>query len=146
MDIHPLPNNLKITDDKNEMDLDTVHRFLRHTYWSKDIPKHVVKKAIENSLAVALLLDDELIGFGRAITDYATFAYLADIYVADEHRGKGYSKLIVSTLFEKCGSSDLRRMLLATADAHGLYRQFGFTDLAQPASFLEIHQANIYQR
>ncbi|MCL6242882.1 GNAT family N-acetyltransferase [Acinetobacter amyesii] len=146
MDIHPLPNNLKITDDKNEMDLDTVHRFLSHTYWSKNIPKHVVKKAIENSLAVALLLDDEIIGFGRAITDYATFAYLADIYVADAHRGKDYSKLIVSTLFEKCGSADLRRMLLATADAHGLYRQFGFTDLAQPASFLEIHQANIYQR
>lgn len=139
-------NHLRITDNKDEIDLDTVHGFLSNTYWSKDIPKAVVEKAIQHSLTVGLLLNDQLIGFGRAITDYATFAYLADIYVSADHRGQGYSKMILNALFEKSGSDQLRRMLLATADAHGLYRQFGFTDLAKPESFLEINRPNIYQK
>lgn len=146
MSIQKLSNNLRITDNKHEIDVDTVHGFLSTSYWSKEIPKAVVEKAMQNSLAVGLLLDDQLIGFGRAITDYATFAYLADIYIASEHRGQGYAKIILNTLFEKTNSAQLRRMLLATADAHGLYRQFGFTDLAQPASFLEINRPHIYQK
>lgn len=138
--------NIRITDDKNEIDLDTVHQFLTTTYWSKDIPKEVVQKAIKHSLSVGLLLDDQLIGFGRAITDYATFAYLADIYVGAEFRGKGYSKIIIKALLDKSGSEELRRILLATADAHGLYRKFDFTNLAKPESFLEINRPKIYQQ
>lgn len=138
--------NIRITDDKNEIDLDTVHQFLTTTYWSKDIPKEVVQKAIKHSLSVGLLLDDQLIGFGRAITDYATFAYLADIYVGAEFRGKGYSKIIIKALLDKSGSEELRRILLATADAHGLYRKFDFTNLAKLESFLEINRPKIYQQ
>ncbi|MFD1437043.1 GNAT family N-acetyltransferase [Acinetobacter terrae] len=138
--------NIRITDDKNEIDLDTVHQFLTTTYWSKDIPKEVVQKAIKHSLSVGLLLDDQLIGFGRAITDYATFAYLADIYVGAEFRGKGYSKIIIKALLDKSGSEELRRILLATADAHGLYRKFDFTNLAKPENFLEINRPKIYQQ
>lgn len=137
--------NIRITDDKNEIDLDTVHQFLTTTYWSKDIPKYVVQKAIENSLSIGLLQDDQLIGFGRAVTDYATFAYLADIYVKPEFRGKGYSKIIVKALLDKSGSEHLRRILLATSDAHGLYRKFNFTNLARPEDFLEINRPKIYQ-
>ena len=84
--------------------------------------------------------------FNEAITDYATFAYLADIYVEDQFRGKGYSKIIVKALLDKSGSQELRRVLLATADAHGLYRKFDFTNLAQPETFLEINRPNIYQQ
>ena len=138
--------NVKITDDKSQIDLDTVHEFLKTTYWSPDIPKEVVQKAIENSLCVGLLLNNQLIGFGRSVTDYATFAYLADIYVKPEFRGRGYSKIIVQALLDKSGSENLRRILLATADAHGLYRKFDFKDLAKPESFLEINRPNIYQQ
>lgn len=137
--------NIRITDDKNEIDLDIVHDFLRTTYWSKDIPKEVVQKAVEHSLSVGLLRENQLIGFGRAITDHATFAYLADIYVKEEFRGKGYSKIIVRALLDKSGSEHLRRILLATADAHGLYQKFNFTELARPEDFLEINRPQIYQ-
>lgn len=138
--------NIRITNDKNELDLDTVHQFLTTTYWSKDIPKHVVKKSIENSLTVGMLSDGQLIGFGRAITDYATFAYLADIYVKPEFRGNGYSKIIVKALLDQSGAEHLRRILLATSDAHGLYRKFDFKNLARPEDFLEINRPKIYQQ
>ncbi len=138
--------NIRITDDKSQIDIDTVHQFLKTTYWSKDIPKEVVQKAIENSLSVGLLFADQLIGFGRSITDYATFAYIADIYVKPEYRGKGYSKMIVQALLDKSGSEDLRRILLATSDAHGLYRKFDFKNLGKPEDFLEINRPTIYQQ
>ena len=138
--------NIRVTDDKNQIDLDTVHQFLKTTYWSKDIPKEIVQKAIDNSLSVGLLLEDQLIGFGRSITDYATFAYIADIYVKSEYRGRGYSKMIVQALLDKSGSEDLRRILLATSDAHGLYRKFDFKNLGKPQDFLEINRPTIYQQ
>ena len=143
---HSVIENIRITDDKNQIDLDKVHQFLKTTYWSKDIPKEVVQKVIENSLTVGLLLEDQLIGFGRSITDYATFAYIADIYVKPEFRGKGYSKMIVQALLDKSGSEDLRRILLATSDAHGLYRKFDFKNLGKPENFLEINRPTIYQQ
>lgn len=138
-------DEIRITLNKNEMDINVVHQFLRNTYWSKGIPKTVVQSAIENSLCVGLMRNDQIIGFGRAITDYATFAYLADIYVEAPFRGKGYSELIVNALLDQCDSKGLRRILLATADAHGLYRKFGFANLAKPENFMEINQPNIYQ-
>lgn len=138
--------NIRVTDDKNEMNVDVIHEFLKITYWSKDIPKAVVQKAIENSLAVGLLLEDELIGFGRSITDYATFAYIADIYVKPEFRGNGYSKIIVKSLLDKSDSENLRRILLATSDAHGLYRKFDFENLGKPQDFLEINRSGMYQQ
>ncbi|CAM4281410.1 hypothetical protein F901_03514 [Acinetobacter dispersus] len=139
-------DEIRITLNKNEMDINAVHQFLRNTYWSKGIPKTVVQSAIENSLCVGLMRNDQIIGFGRAITDYATFAYLADIYVEAPFRGKGYSELIVNALLDQCDSKGLRRILLATADAHGLYRKFGFANLAKPENFMEINQPNIYQK
>lgn len=139
-------DEIRITLNKNEMDINVVHQFLRNTYWSKGIPKTVVQSAIENSLCVGLMRNDQIIGFGRAITDYATFAYLADIYVEAPFRGKGYSELIINALLDQCDSKGLRRILLATADAHGLYRKFGFANLAKPENFMEINQPNIYQK
>ena len=142
---YPVIEN-RITDNKNEIDLDKVHHFLKTTYWSKDIPKEVVQKALRNSLVGGWLAEDQLIGFGRPITDYATFAYLAVIYVKPEFRGKGYSKVIIKALLDKSGSEILRRILLATADAHGLYRKFDFKDLGKPEDFLEINKPQIYQQ
>ncbi|QHH96357.1 GNAT family N-acetyltransferase [Acinetobacter dispersus] len=139
-------DEIRITLNKNEMDINVVHQFLRNTYWSKGIPKTAVQSAIENSLCVGLMRNNQIIGFGRAITDYATFAYLADIFVEAPFRGKGYSELIVNALLDQCDSKGLRRILLATADAHGLYRKFGFTYLAKPENFMEINQPNIYQK
>ncbi|ESK36261.1 hypothetical protein P256_02568 [Acinetobacter nectaris CIP 110549] len=142
---HQISKNLRVTDEKSEIDLDIVHQFLKTTYWSKDIPKEVVQKAIENSLSIGLLLENQLIGFGRSITDYATFAYIADIYIKPEFRGKGYSKIIVKALLDRSGSEKLRRVLLATSDAHGLYRKFDFQNLGKPEDFLEINKPKIYQ-
>lgn len=94
-------DDIRITLDKNEIDLNIVHQFLKTAYWSKDIPKSVLEKAFDNSLCVGLIRNNQIIGFSRAITDYATFAYLADIYVVTQFRGKGYAKLIVKALLDK---------------------------------------------
>lgn len=136
--------HIKITHDHTEIDVDFVHQFLTNSYWSKGISKSIVQKSIENSLVVALILEGQLVGFGRLITDYATFAYMADVFVIPEFRALGLSKLIVKNLLNKVESNSLRRVLLATSDAHGVYRPFGFKDLAQPNNFLEINQPHLY--
>jgi N-acetylglutamate synthase-like GNAT family acetyltransferase len=140
-----LVDQIKITFDKDQIDLNQVHTFLKESYWSKNISKDTVQKAIENSLAIALKLDHQLVGFGRLITDYATFAYLADVFVIEQYRGLGLSKTIVQQLLDHVESQNLRRILLATRDAHELYRKFGFKDLSVPSSFLEINRPNIYK-
>lgn len=136
--------NIKITFEKDQIDVDQVHDFLKDAYWSKNIPKFTVQKAIDHSLVVGLIAEQQLIGFGRLITDYATFAYLADVFVLEKYRGLGLSKIIVQQLLDRVQSKKLRRILLATNDAHGLYRQFGFQDLSKPSTFLEINQPNLY--
>lgn len=136
----------KIKYGSENMDMYAVHKFLnQESYWAKGIPLETVRTALQNSFCAGIFLIDRQVAFARLITDYATFAYLADVYVLDEYRGKGLSKILVSYILTQDFATGLRRILLATADAHSLYEQFGFTPPADPATLMEIKRNNIYQ-
>lgn len=140
-----------ITTDKNKLDIDAIHQYLSRSYWAENVPKEVVLKAVENSLCFGVLLCDEKgnenqVGFARLITDKATFAYLADVYILEEHRGKGLSKRLMSTIIEHPQLQGLRRMMLATRDAHSLYEQYGFTPLTDPTMFMQLWTPDIYHQ
>jgi GNAT superfamily N-acetyltransferase len=136
----------EFTFDKARFDVEAIHRFLTQSYWSPGIPRAVVERAISNSLCLGVLLEGEQIAFARVITDKATFAYLADVYVLPEHRGKGLSLRLMEQIMEHPDLQGLRRMLLATRDAHTLYEKFGFKPLSAPQSVMELHRPNIYSR
>ena len=126
-----------ITTDKRRLDLSAIHAFLSQTYWSPGVPIAVVEKAIENSLTFGIFCGREQVGFARVVTDKATFAYLADVYVLEAHRGKGLSKRLIAEIQAHEELQGLRRFLLATKDAHGLYAQFGFKKFANPTRMME---------
>jgi N-acetylglutamate synthase-like GNAT family acetyltransferase len=139
----------RITDNKNEMDIEAIHDYLSRSYWAKNVPKSVVTKAVENSLCFAVLVIDtngneKQVGFARLITDSATFAYLADVYILEEHRGKGLSKQLMTAVIEHPQLQGLRRMMLATRDAHGLYEQYGFTALTDQKMFMQLWTPDVY--
>ena len=116
-----------ISTDRARLDLDAIHRFLStEAYWSPGVAREVVERSIEHSLPFGVYLGDEQVGFARVVTDKATFAWLADVYIESPHRGKGLSKRLVATILEHPELRGLRRWLLGTADAHGLYRRYGF--------------------
>jgi GNAT superfamily N-acetyltransferase len=134
----------EITSDKSCLDIGAIHSFLSQTYWSAGIPREVVERAIANSLCFGAMSDGEQVGFARVVTDKATFAYLADVYVLPEHRGKGLSRRLMEEIIRHRDLQGLRRMLLATRDAHGLYVKFGFKPLAAPDRIMELHDPNVY--
>lgn len=127
------------------MDIDTIHGYLRQSYWSPDIPRRVVERAIGGSICFGIFDQAKQIGFARVVTDKATFAYLADVFILESHRGKGLSKQLMKIILEHPDLQGLRRFLLATRDAHGLYRKFDFTELGNPARFMERHRPNPYR-
>ncbi len=135
-----------VSSDKSKLDIDVIHSFLTDSYWSKGIPRSVVEKSIENSLCFGAYHGDEQVGFARVISDHATFAYLADVFVLEEHRGRGLSKMMMSAVVKHSALQGLRRFILATRDAHGLYAQFGFTKVTHPERWMEIHDPEIYSR
>ncbi len=134
----------EISTDRGRLDLEMIHRFLTNSYWARNIPRSLVEKAINNSLCFGAYHADAQVGFGRVITDYATFAYLADVFVLPEHRGRGVGRLLIKAMVEHRELSGLRRWLLATKDAHGLYQKFGFSSLTEPSHFLTIHHPAVY--
>jgi GNAT superfamily N-acetyltransferase len=134
----------EITLDRARIDVAAAHAFLSTSYWSPGVPIAVVRKAIENSVCVAALSDGKQVGLARAVTDRATFAYLADVYVLDEHRGRGLSRRMVQELLAHPDLQGLRRILLVTRDAHGIYEKFGFKPLANPARMMELHNPDVY--
>ena len=137
-------------DDPGRLDLDVVHGFLRTAYWSPGIPRDIVVRAVANSLSLGVYVGDDgrggaggrgaQVGFARAVTDRATFAWIADVFVLPEYRGHGLGRFVVSTLLAHPDLQGLRRMLLATADAHELYRSYGFEDLDDPSRFLGVRR------
>lgn len=135
-----------ITDRQEDLDIETIHDFLRDSYWAKGIPRSIVKKAVNNSLCFGLYHNSKQVGFGRVVTDRATFAYLADVFVVPIYRGRGLGKWLVSCVLAHPELQALRRWLLATLDAHGLYEQNGFSALRKPERFMEINDPDIYQR
>ena len=135
----------KISSQREDMDLSTIHGYLSQSYWAKNIPLNTMETAINNSLCFGVFTDSgKQISFARMITDTATFAYLSDVFVLEEHRGKGISKWLMQEILAHPQLQGIRRMALATSDAHGLYQQFGFKALGSPASFMELHQPDVY--
>jgi GNAT superfamily N-acetyltransferase len=136
----------RISDQAADLDLDTVHAFLVTSYWARGIPRETVERSIRHSLPFGLFHGTRQIGFARAVTDRATFAYLADVFVAENERGRGLGAWLVETVLAHPELKGLRRWLLATRDAHALYRRFGFGAVANPAIFMTIHDPDIYTR
>jgi GNAT superfamily N-acetyltransferase len=136
----------EISTDPARLDIATIHAFLARTYWSPEIPHDVVERAIAGSLNVGAYEGPVQVGFIRVVTDRATFAYLCDVFVLERWRGRGVSKLMMECVMSHPELQNLRRWMLATADAHGLYRQFGFESLARPERMMEITVPDIYQR
>ena len=132
------------------MDIDFIHGYLTTSYWAAGITKEIVLRSIQGSLCFGVFKNDsgspkKQVGFARMVTDQATFAYLADVFIDEDFRGKGLSKWLMEFILSHPGLQGLRRMLLATRDAHGLYAQFGFSELNNPERWMQIHQPDIYK-
>ena len=134
-----------VTTDRDRLDRDVIVRFLSSSYWAENIPRGIVDKSIDNSLCFGLLEDNRQIGFARVVTDGATFAYLADVFVLSEQRGAGLGKWLIECVISHPDLQGLRRWLLGTRDAHGLYRQFGFAPLKRPEFVMEIIDPDVYR-
>jgi GNAT superfamily N-acetyltransferase len=134
----------EITTDASRIDLNAVHQFLARSYWAAGIPLAIVERSIKNSLCFGIYKDTRQVGFARVITDRATFAYLGDVFVLPEHRGQGLAKWMMECIVAHPDLQGLRRWSLLTRDAHGLYRQFGFTELKSPERWMERHHPEIY--
>jgi GNAT superfamily N-acetyltransferase len=133
-----------ISTDKERIDLDVVHNFLTESYWAKGISREVVARSIENSLCFGVYGEGKQIGFARVISDYATFAYIGDVFVLDSNRGHGLGKWLMECIMAHPRLQGLRRWSLVTADAHGLYTQSGFTPLKAPEKYMERHDPAVY--
>lgn len=128
------------------MDFEVIHGFISNSYWAQGIPKALLRTALSNSLCFGVFdKDNQQVAFGRLITDKATFAYLADVFVLGSHRGLGLSKLMMAAIMEHPELQGLRRIMLATRDAHGLYAQFGFKAVDTPETLMQIRLENPYQ-
>jgi GNAT superfamily N-acetyltransferase len=129
-----------ISTDKSKLDLLVIHHYLSvESYWAQHITFDIVQRSIENSFCFGIYKENKLIGFARLITDYAAFAYLADVFVLPEYRGKGLSKWLMAFMLANPEMQGLRRWLLTTKDAHGLYKQFGFIVHDKPERVMYIN-------
>ena len=138
--------NYVLSDDRSRVDLKVVHGFLRTAYWSEEIPIEIVEASIANSLCFGIYLEQSQVAFARVVTDYATFAYLADVFVLPEYRGLGLSKWMMSGIMGHKGLKNVRRFMLMTRDAQGLYKQFGFAPLTEPERVMEISEVDFYKK
>jgi GNAT superfamily N-acetyltransferase len=134
-----------ISTDKGKLQVAVIHQYLSaESYWAKNIPLAVVQKSIDNSFCFGMYVKGEQIGFARVVTDHATFAYLADVFILEAHRGKGLSKQLMTFIFSHPDLQDLRRFCLGTRDAHSLYTRFGFKLIQKPEFWMEIKHDNFY--
>lgn len=141
-----MKTNYRISSHREEMDFDAIHSYISKTYWAEDIPIETFRKALENSLCFGVFtVENKQIGFARMITDHATFAYLADVFIDEAHRGKGLSKWLMEEIHSDSSMQGLRRILLATRDAHGLYEKFGYTELNDSSTFMQKWNPNVYK-
>jgi len=139
--------NALVSTDRGRLDVNLIYEFLsKRSYWAEGVPRDVVERAIENSLCFGLFEGGSQVGFARAITDYATFAYLADVFVLESHRGRGLSKFLMECIVKHPKLQNLRRWMLATKDAHSLYAKFGFAPLEQPERFMCRANPDVYKR
>jgi GNAT superfamily N-acetyltransferase len=142
----PRNGQFLITTDVGKLDIPAIHAYLTRSYWAEGIPIEVVERAVQGSLCFGLFEGDRQVGFARAVTDRATYAYLADVYVLEAYRGRGLGKWLIATVMAHPDLQGLRRFALATRDAHGLYAPFGFGPLRVPSRHMEIVQPDVYRR
>ncbi len=136
MDYTITKNEFTISTDKNKIDIDYVHEFLTNSYWSPGVPMETVERAMENSLCFGIYNNDKQVGYARMVTDKATFAYLADVFIDENYRGNGLGKWLIETVLAHPELQGLRRIMLATKDAHKIYEQLGFTAIPNPDRYM----------
>jgi GNAT superfamily N-acetyltransferase len=129
-----------ISTDRARLDWDVIHSYLSgESYWAKGRSVETIRRSVENSLPFGIYKADRQVGFGRVVTDYATFAWVADVFVLEEFRGEGLSKWLMEVMLAHPELQGFRRWVLSTKDAHGLYKQYGFTELLKPERWMERH-------
>ncbi|HEX9413928.1 MAG TPA: GNAT family N-acetyltransferase [Ktedonobacterales bacterium] len=133
-----------ITTDRSRLDLEVIHGFLTASYWAAGIPREMVARSIERSLAFGLFAGEQQIGFARVVTDYTTFAYVCDVFVVESFRGQGLGRWLMRVVVAHPSLQGLRRWSLATRDAHALYRSVGFTAVKSPERWMERHIPDVY--
>jgi GNAT superfamily N-acetyltransferase len=146
-----------ISTSRERLSLDVVYGFLTNCYWARGIPREVVARSIEHSLCFGIYDESPRlakearhgapaqVGFARVVSDFATVAYLGDVFVLESHRGQGLSKWLMECVMKHPALQNLRRWILLTRDAHGLYSQFGFTPVNAPERYMEFHRPNVYE-
>ena len=140
-----LDGNALVSCDPSKLDIDRIHAFLTASYWAEDVSRETVARSIENSIPFGLYFSGEQVAFARVITDRASYAYLADVFVEEPFRGRGFSKTLLAAVMAHPELQGLRRWLLGTRDAHGLYRQFGFEQLWSPGRWMEKADSALYE-
>jgi len=133
-----------LSTDPGRLDVSLIHSFLTECYWAKGIPLEVVARSIQNSLCFGIYENGKQVGFARVISDFATFAYIGDVFIIESFRGHGLGKWIMQSIMQHPRLQALRRWSLLTRDAHGLYTQFGFTPLESSERYMEIHNRDVY--
>ncbi len=136
----------EVTTDPSRLNIDVIHGFLSQSYWATFIPREIVERSIRGSLCFGAYRGDAQIGFARVISDRATYAYLADVFVLEPFRGDGVGKLLMQCIMSHPDLQGLRRWSLLTRDAHGLYRPFGFDVPRHPERYMEISNPDIYRK
>ena len=127
------------------LNLDVIHEFLTNCYWAKGIPRQVVARSIAHSLCFGVYDGGgSQVGFARVVSDFSTVAYLGDVFVLESHRGRGLSKWLMECIMQHPALQNLRRWILLTRDAHGLYSQFGLSPVKAPERYMELHRSNVY--
>ena len=135
-----------VSTDQTLLDVSAIHGFLSHCYWAEEIPLKLVERSIQGSLCFGLYDGRTQIGFARVITDRATFAYIADVFVLEPYRGRGLGTWLMECIMGHPDLQGLRRWCLLTRDAHGLYRKFGFSNPKEPSKYMEISNSDIYKQ
>lgn len=133
-----------ISSDPERLDVAAIHAYLTRSYWAQDVPLEIVRRSLQYSVNFCIFHGNQLAGFGRVITDRATFGYIGDVFVLEAHRGHGLSKWLMECILAHPELKGFRRWVLITRDAHGLYRKFGFTPLARPDRYMELHAPDVY--
>jgi GNAT superfamily N-acetyltransferase len=136
-----------ISTDRSRLDLDVIFEFLTNCYWAKGIPREVVTRSVDQSLCFGVYDGSGAqVGFARVVSDFATVAYLGDVFILESHRGRGLSKWLMECIMQHCALQNLRRWILLTRDAHALYAHFGFTPVNSPERYMELHRADVYEK
>ena len=144
--IHELRDSeILVTTDPARLDVDVIHGFLSRSYWAAGIPREVVERSIRHSICFGAFEEGRQVGFARVISDFATIAYLGDVFVLEPYRGRGLSKWMLEYIRQHRQLQGLRRWILLTRDAHGLYSNFGFTPIKTPERYMELHRPDIYE-